>query len=108
MASHRQRPSASQWGMKCIAHRGHEHLNERQPMKPSRLRQKEHCIMSKPNGWKAQSARHGKPPEPIVWTPSEWEELLRKLSLSESQAAQIVTGFENDHLAKLLRLWIRD
>ena len=64
--------------------------------------------MSKPNGWKAQSARNGKPPEPIIWTPSEWEELLRKLSLSESQAAQIVTGFENDHLAKLLRLWIRD
>jgi hypothetical protein len=60
----------------------------------------------KPNGWKAQSARQGKPPEPIVWEPSDWELLLDRLSISESEATKAIRG--RGDMAKVLRTWVKN
>jgi hypothetical protein len=39
------------------------------------------------NGWQAQSANNGKPPD-IVWEPAEFELLLERLQINEADVVE--------------------
>lgn len=60
--------------------------------------------MRKPTGWHKQSTL-GRPPAPIVWVPSAWENQLTKLSLTESAASAEIQA--RTSTGKTLRKWVR-